>query len=478
MGCIVECRFQNCDFNATKTEMEAHERECEKRLVQCKSCNERVHIDEQEQHEVGCRIGSFINSQRLAQHGPQDVLGIQPRFEVRHQQAARDPSQHAEELINFLDEVQPELRQQGAPQQDLNRHGANDVRQELDEVFQLEDIEVRRQAPSLGRVLQAAAQTAQAAQGPNQDAEEVIDNEVQPDLQQYNPEHDSNHNHGGLEQDFRYLDEVLNQQALHLLQDNFDGVQPDLHQQDNPEHDLNHNGDQPQPTEPNHHDGQDVHQDLDEVHYQQALHLLQNDPGIQPRSEVQHHHAAPVPIQDAGELIHNEVQPELQQQENLRQDLNHNHGDQPQPTETINHGGQDFRQDVDDLLIVEGRRQALRQHHAHHHGHQPLPIQPHHHGALGVYQDLHGLYQVRNGNIYPIPQNIDGREPRAVPRGPVTYDTVDRLVEYVEAFALGFFERRGYREEFNYQSVQHHFATRNDPYADVPYVDEQGNPIR
>ena len=410
--------------------------------MQCKSCKERVHIDEHEQHELGCRIGNFINSHR---QGSQDVLNIQPRFEVQHNQAARDPNQDAEELINFLDEVQPELRQQEAPEQDLNRHGANDVREDLDQVFQLEDIDHRRQTPSLDYVLQA---NAQAAQDLDQDAEGLIHN----------------------------INEL-------------NGV---LQQQYNPEHDLNHNhGDQPQPTEPNHHGRQDVRQDLDEVHYQQALHLLQDNLGTQPRSEVQRHHAAPVPNQDAEGLINSlgEVQPDPQQQDNPEDDLEippfrqirqefieaqalrvlqDNLGIQPRSEVHHRHAAPG---PIHNQVQPELQQQGYSwQHHIGSYG-QPRPIQPRHQGALDFYRsvdlELHGFDHVRQGTW-----------PWVVPRAPVTNDTVDRLVEYVEAIALGYFERRGYREEFNYQSVQQHFATTNDPYADVPYVDEQGNPIR
>ena len=72
MDFTFECRYPNCEFSANKTNLEAHERECENRHVVCRWCSWRVEFDTNEDHELSCGLRSSLLTTQVATVGHND----------------------------------------------------------------------------------------------------------------------------------------------------------------------------------------------------------------------------------------------------------------------------------------------------------------------------------------------------------------------------------------------------------------------
>ena len=77
----LECKYPNCDFMATKTDLEAHELDCLNRFVRCKWCGTRVGFEIHEDHELCCGLRSSLG--HGTNLGPQHGVQHQPRQDVQ-----------------------------------------------------------------------------------------------------------------------------------------------------------------------------------------------------------------------------------------------------------------------------------------------------------------------------------------------------------------------------------------------------------
>ena len=75
MDFTFECRYPNCEFSANKTNLEAHERECENRHVVCRWCSWRVEFDTNEDHELSCGLRSSLVTTSTSTQGPLTYVG-------------------------------------------------------------------------------------------------------------------------------------------------------------------------------------------------------------------------------------------------------------------------------------------------------------------------------------------------------------------------------------------------------------------
>ena len=84
-----ECRSPNCEFTATKVDLEAHELVCENRLVACRWCSRRVGFETHEDHELRCGLQNSLGRGTTTEGPHQDVQlqhDVQPHHGHHHHQ--------------------------------------------------------------------------------------------------------------------------------------------------------------------------------------------------------------------------------------------------------------------------------------------------------------------------------------------------------------------------------------------------------